>query len=101
MSSRDYYEQLALEAISVGGAFVPLSYIVIGIVGKSRIAVRFQPFVSVFIASAGFHLLCEATGLNNWYLHHSAASMLDFAVWSKRVNHKPAVEKKCGLKFCE
>ena len=95
----DYYGQLAKEALAVGAAFVPLNYIVSGIIGKSRIS-RFQPIVGVFIASAGFHLLAEATGLNAWYLHHSAASMRDDGVWLKRVKNVPKKEKSCGIRFC-
>ena len=96
----EYPKQLAIEAVSVGAAFVPFQYIVSGLVARSAIAPRYQPWVSIFLAGAGFHLVAEATGLNNWYLHHSAASMRDFAVWAKRVKNMPQQKKECGLRWC-
>lgn len=96
----DYNRQLAIEAVSVGAAFLPLQYVVSGIISKTAIASRYQPWVAMFVAGAGFHLVAEFAGLNRWYLHHSAASMVDMEAWAKRVKHTPKVEKKCGIRFC-
>ena len=56
--------------------------------------------LSVMRAGAGFHLVAEFAGLNRWYLHNSAASMVDMEAWAKRAKHTPKVEKKCGIRFC-
>ena len=81
----DYNRQLAIEAVSVGAAFLPLQYVVSGIISKTAIASRYQPWVAMFVAGAGFHLVAE---------------LVDMEAWAKRVKHTPKVEKKCGIRFC-
>ena len=69
----EYQQQLAIEAITVGAAFLPWSFLVSGFVKQSSIAPRYREYASIFIAGAGFHLVAEITGLNALYLKNSAA----------------------------
>ena len=98
----EYTQQLALEAATVGAAFVPWSYIVSGLL--SRLQPRLQPrqreMISIFVAGATFHLLAEATGLNEYYLRNSAAQMKAEKAWPDRHKNVPKKEKKCGIHFC-
>lgn len=91
----DYSQQLAIEAATVGAALVPWSYVVSGLLARTKL----KGF-SVFIAGATFHLLAEVTGLNNYYLRHSAAQMLAERAWPNRNKKVPRKQKKCGIHFC-
>lgn len=96
----DYRKQLAIEAVTVGATFVPWSYMVSGFVRKVPALARYDPWISVFISGAGYHLIAEATGLNKWYLFNSAASMMSMAEMGEYLKPGANVEKKCGLKWC-
>lgn len=95
-----YNKQLALEAATVGAAFVPWSYIVSGLLVKLRLQPRLQGMASIFIAGATFHLLAEATGLNEYYLRNSAAQIKAEKAWPDRNKNVPKKKKKCGIYFC-
>jgi hypothetical protein len=95
----EYRKQLAIEAATVGAAFVPWSYIVSGLMATTRQQPRLL-MVSIFIAGATFHLLAEATGLNEYYLRNSAAQMRAEKAWPERHKNVPKKEKKCGIYFC-
>ena len=62
-----YATQLATEAVVVGAALIPLFFIV-----NSQIR---NQSAALFVSGAAFHLLCEVTGLNKWYLTNGASSM--------------------------
>ena len=96
----DYTQQLALEAATVGAAFVPWSYIVSGLLTRLIKQPRQREMVSIFVAGATFHLLAEATGLNEYYLRNSAAQMKAEKAWPDRHNNLPKKQKKCGIHFC-
>jgi len=96
----EYRKQLALEAATVGVAFMPWSYIVSGLLAKTRLQPRLQGMASVFIAGATFHLIAEITGLNEYYLRNSAAQMRAEKAWPDRNNNMPKKQKKCGIHFC-
>ena len=93
----EYAQQLALEAATVGAAFVPWSYMVSGLLTKARVH---SPIKSMFIAGATFHLIAEITGLNDYYLRHSAAQMRAEKAWPNRHKNTPLKKKKCGISFC-
>ena len=96
----EYKKQLAIEAATVGAAFVPWSYLVSGLLVKMRLQPRLQGMASIFIAGATFHLLAEATGLNEYYLRNSAAQMRAEKAWPERHKNVPKKQKKCGITFC-
>ena len=97
----EYRKQLAIEAATVGAAFVPWSYIVSGLMAKTRLQPRLQGMVSIFIAGATFHLLAEATGLNEYYLRNSAAQMRAEKAWPERHKNVPKKEKKLVFTFVD
>ena len=97
-----YGTQLAFEAVSVGALFVPWSYVISGVIGRFPMSNALRMPVSVFVAGAGFHLLCEATGLNDYYLTNSAAHMRHVRKWMASCNSKPKNRKKqCGICFVD
>ena len=93
----EYSQQLALEAATVGAVFVPWSYIVSGLLANTKVR---SPVASFFVAGATFHLLAEITGLNAYYLRHSAAQMRAEMAWPDRHKNIPIKQKKCGILFC-
>lgn len=95
----EYRKQLALEAATVGAAFVPWSYLISGLLARARLG-KLQNVASIFIAGATFHLLAEATGLNEYYLRNSAAQMKAEKAWPDRNKNVPKKKKKCGISFC-
>ena len=62
-----YATQLATEAVVVGVALIPLFLLV-----NSQIR---NQSAALFVSGAAFHLLCEVSGLNKWYLSNGASSM--------------------------
>ena len=90
-----YSQQLAIEAATVGAAFIPWTYIVSGVLRRQP-----QSIVALFVAGASFHLMAEYTGLNDYYLEHSAAQMLRVKRWPERKKNMPKKQKKCGIHFC-
>ena len=97
-----YVEQLAIEAVTVGALFVPWTYIVSGIITQTPLSNTIKMPVAVFVAGAGFHLVAEASGLNDYYLKHSAAHMLHVRRWMDSCKSKPKSRKKpCGIYFME
>jgi hypothetical protein len=65
---------LVQEAIIVGALLVPVYSIVREITSELDVeSERTKEFLAVFTSGALFHLLAEATGVNEYYLHHSHA----------------------------
>jgi len=62
-----YATQLATEAVAVGALLIPVFLLV-----NSQIK---NQSAALFVSGAAFHLLCEVTGLNKWYLTNGASSM--------------------------
>lgn len=56
-------QQVLLEAVVVGLLLIP-AYII----GKMVLGGPEVPFKTLFAVGAGFHLFCEVTGLNAYYV---------------------------------
>ena len=66
---------LTKEAVSVGVFLVPVYAIVRESVRSMQSSTPLtQEYTSVFLSGALFHILCEATGVNEWYLTNGRAS---------------------------
>lgn len=91
-----YYTQLATEAVVVGGLFVPWTLMWDAII-RNAPGARVTPAFTAFMAGASFHLMAEATGLNAYYLHNSAAHMRDLKQWHK--TKAKTKGKECGVCF--
>ena len=67
--------KLYIEAISVGALLVPTWWVV----SKATTAMRFsgqnKPFLDIFLSGFLFHMGAEESGLNDWYLYNSFASL--------------------------
>lgn len=67
MSEAAYTQQFASELVVVGLATIPMLALV------KRIVPHGSDTLHAFLAGAGMHLLAEMTGLNTYYIKHSAA----------------------------
>lgn len=66
---RQYVEQLLVEGVSVGGLVVVVNRIIKVMLPKA------SPVVRLFLTGVAIHFGSEYSGLNEWYLTHSASAM--------------------------
>lgn len=88
--------ELAKEATEVGALLVP----VYAIVREALDGMRFKnetnkEYISVFVSGALFHIIAEATGMNEYYLTHSRANKK----WLRKNNAEP-VHRSCDGRVC-
>jgi hypothetical protein len=98
----DLRSRLLLEAFVVGAGLVPVYAITHAFTGAvfPRMSAMTQDYFSVFLAGGMFHLLCEETGVNDWYLDNGVAMLkrekvdTDLAMW----NDDALCDGRCGWK---
>jgi len=82
--------QLGKEAIGVGALLVPVYAVVRkGVVDFTWKNESTRDYVAVFLSGAVFHILAEASGLNEWYLTNSHAN-------SNWLRNNVAARPRCG-----
>ena len=83
-----YVEKLSTEVAFIGISTILMTKLV------AKIFPRANSNVQLFLSGALIHLGCEVFGLNEWYLHHSAA---EEAFEEEVCDRKPLVylENKC------
>jgi hypothetical protein len=72
---QDRTGHLLTEAAIVGAALVPVyiaTHAVTATLGLSRMT---HEYLAIFLAGGAFHLICEATGVNDWYLDNGVAAL--------------------------
>jgi hypothetical protein len=84
-----YTEQLLIEGLSVGGLVV----VVEGIMQK--MLPRASPVVRLFLTGVAIHFGCEYTGINTWYLTHSASAMKYYRDNGEEKYSSVVSESKC------
>ena len=83
---------LTKEAVSVGVLLVPVYAVVRESVRNIQsVNSTTQEYTSVFLSGALFHILCEATGINEWYLTNGRASKI-----AKKGNKHGRRSRSCG-----
>jgi hypothetical protein len=92
--------KLLTEALFVGTFLVPtyaLTHLFVSGLFP-RMSDTTQDYVSVFFAGGLFHLLCEETGINQWYLDNGVATLkrqdayTDLGMW----NDDGLCDGRCG-----
>lgn len=89
--------QLTEEAIGVGALLVP----VYALVRKSVIDYTWRDestreYAAVFLSGALFHVLAEASGLNEWYITNGRANRK----WIWTNNNGPRLARPCASGVC-
>jgi hypothetical protein len=102
-------EELAQEAVAVGISLVPLYYFTAKVVDKfaPNLFPETRALVNVALSAGLFHIICEETGVNNWFLSNSVAARKSKRKWWK-VSTTAAGQsielcdgKKCGAGACK
>ncbi len=77
MDDGELRSRLLTEAFVVGAGLVPVYAITHAFTGGlfPRMSPMTQDYFSVFLAGGVFHLLCEQTGINDWYLDNGVAML--------------------------
>jgi hypothetical protein len=98
----DYSSKLMTEAIVVGVALLPVYAL-----AKNFITVIFprmnsltQEYTSVVISGSLFHLICEGSGVNDWYLDNGVAVLKrmekEQVDWTVTLNDPALCDGSCG-----
>jgi hypothetical protein len=82
--------QLAHEAVTIGAVLTPVYAVVRELVEELNFEnERSKDYISVFVAGALFHILAEATGVNEYYIKHSHVARKWMSKKSKDVDTHP------------
>jgi hypothetical protein len=100
MNDDELRSRLLTEAFVVGAGLVPVYAITHAFTGGlfPRMSPMTQDYFSVFLAGSLFHLLCEHTGVNDWYIDNGVAVLkrekvdTDLAMW----NDDALCDGRCG-----
>jgi len=98
-----YTEELLKETFFIGASLVPVFWFMRGVVRS--LTPNYNPetqlLMTVAFTGGAFHLLSEGTGLNHWYLKHSAAYMKAKQHYWELVDSGDVVPKsKCKTGKC-
>ena len=71
----DTSSRLLTEAFVVGAGLVPVYFITHSFITRllPGMTDEGQDYLSVFLSGSLFHILCEETGINDWYLDNGVA----------------------------
>lgn len=70
----EYLQKLMFEAVVVGSLLLPIQMVMESL-PLPLMRDTYKKEVSIVLAGATFHLLAEASGMNEWYLTHGAVLM--------------------------
>jgi hypothetical protein len=88
--------ELAKEATEVGALLVPLYAVVREAAETFQWEERSKDYISVFVSGALFHILAEASGMNDWYLSHGHAQKN----WLQRKNNDSLASYRGNARVC-
>jgi hypothetical protein len=98
----DTNSMLLTEAFVVGAGLVPVYALTHTITGTlfPRMSAMTQDYFSVFLAGGLFHLLCEHTGINDWYLDNGVAVLKRGQSYTLggMLNDDGLCDGRCGFK---
>lgn len=96
----DLNSRLLTEAFVVGAGLVPIYAITHAFTGGlfPRMSPMTQDYFSVFLAGGAFHLLCEHTGINDWYLDNGVAVLKRGKLYTElgMLNDDGICDGRCG-----
>lgn len=92
-------KQTLTEAVVVGAALLPM-YAVMHEVVEKTVRGRNTDVIAVFLSGCAFHILAEATGLNDWYAANKSLSDRKVNVASS-VRHRDGRICSLALRVCE
>lgn len=93
-----YEDKLAKEAAFTGALMVPWFYLISNFTTAFGITQN-KEMVDLFVSGATFHLAAEYTGVNRWYLKHSAAHYKKMRKFVEEKDGQQVEKRKCGISF--
>lgn len=98
----EYNRRLATEAVIVGTALLPLYVLTKSVLSSilPRLADKTREYMSVVFSGSLFHVICEGTGINDWYLDNGVAVMKrmekEKVDWTSTLNDPALCDGACG-----
>jgi hypothetical protein len=98
----DYSGKLMTEAVVVGVALLPVyvltkKFITVALPRMSGVT---QEYTSIVVCGGLFHLICEGSGVNDWYLDNGVAVLKrmekEQVDWTESLNDPALCDGSCG-----